>query len=109
MWAVFVTGKLAADRTSNLAHIWYGRVLMILGIVNGGLGLQLAGASKKLIIGYGMVGLVTSLMNTAGAVRKMLRGAKKHQHGPLKYNGSYSAAALIRPAVVDSLFVCHYR
>ncbi|CVK97718.1 related to cellobiose dehydrogenase [Fusarium mangiferae] len=136
MWAGFVTGKLAADRTSNWfnaphviigtvvcglmiiqpilgglhhrnfvkhqrrtgishAHIWYGRALMILGIVNGGLGLQLAGASMKLIIGYGVVGLVTFLMYTAGAVRKMLRGAKKHQHEPLKYNGSYSAAALI--------------
>ncbi|KYG13604.1 hypothetical protein FVEG_13881 [Fusarium verticillioides 7600] len=77
------------------AHIWYGRVLMILGIVNGGLGLQLAGASKKLIIGYDMVGSVTPLMYTAGAVRKMLRGAKKQQHEPLKYNGSYSAVALI--------------
>ncbi|PNP61021.1 hypothetical protein FNYG_14254 [Fusarium nygamai] len=77
------------------AHIWYGRALMILGIVNGGLGLQLAGASKKLIVGYGVVGLVTSLMYTAGAVRKMLRGAKKHQHEPMKYNGSYSAVALI--------------
>ncbi|KAI1025137.1 hypothetical protein LB504_009669 [Fusarium proliferatum] len=136
MWAGFVTGKLAADRTGNWfnaphviigtevcglmviqpilgglhhrnfvkhqrrtgishAHIWYGRALMILGIVNGGLGLQLAGASMKLIIGYGVVGLVTFLMYTAGAVRKMLRGAKKHQHEPLKYNGSYSAVALI--------------
>ncbi|KAF5599189.1 hypothetical protein FPCIR_2585 [Fusarium pseudocircinatum] len=136
MWAGFVTGKLAADRTSNWfsaphviigtvvcglmviqpilgglhhrnfvkhqrltgishAHIWYGRALMILGIVNGGLGLQLAGASMKLIIGYGVVVLVTSLMYTAGAVREMLRGAKKHQHEPLKYNGLYSAMALI--------------
>lgn len=68
---------------------------MVLGIVNGGLGLQLAGASMKLIIGYGVVDLVTFLMYTAGAVRKMLRGAKKHQHEPLKYNGSYSAVALI--------------
>ncbi|KAG5801511.1 hypothetical protein H9Q71_013905 [Fusarium xylarioides] len=136
MWAGFVTGKLAADRTGNWfnaphviigtivcglmavqpilgglhhrnfvnhqrrtgishVHIWYGRALMILGIVNGGLGLQLAGASVKLIIGYAVVGLVTFLMYTAGAVRKMLRGSKKHQHEPLKYNGSYSAVALI--------------
>ncbi|KAG4281797.1 hypothetical protein FPRO06_10701 [Fusarium proliferatum] len=136
MWAGFVTGKLAADRTGvwfnaphvvigtvvcglmviqpilgglhhrnfvkhqrrtgiSHAHIWYGRALIILGIVNGGLGLQLAGACMKLIIGYGVVGLVTFLMYTAGAVRKMLRGAKKHQHEPLKYNGSYSAVALI--------------
>ncbi|KAF5233044.1 hypothetical protein FANTH_12721 [Fusarium anthophilum] len=103
MWAGFVTGKLAADRSGDHqrrtgishAHSWYGRALMILGIVNGGLGLQLAGASMKLIIGYSVVGLVTFLMYTAGAVRKMLRGPKKHQHEPLKYNGSYSAVALI--------------
>ncbi|KAF4337980.1 hypothetical protein FBEOM_8142 [Fusarium beomiforme] len=77
------------------AHIWYGRCLMILGIVNGGLGLQLVAASVKLITAYSVVGLLTSLMYTTGAVRKMLRGRKKHVHEPLKYNGSYSAVALI--------------
>lgn len=36
-------------------HIWYGRVLMVLGVINGGLGLQLASASHHLIIAYSVV------------------------------------------------------
>ncbi|KAK2740718.1 hypothetical protein FQN55_008772 [Onygenales sp. PD_40] len=37
-------------------HIWYGRVLILLGIINGGLGLQLASNSKGGTIAYGVVG-----------------------------------------------------
>ena len=36
-------------------HIWYGRALMILGIVNGGLGLQLAGTATGYVIAYSVV------------------------------------------------------
>jgi hypothetical protein len=46
----------------SYAHIWYGRVLIVLGIINGGLGLQLAGNSKTGMIVYatvaGLVGAV---------------------------------------------------
>lgn len=34
------------------AHIWYGRALIIAGIVNGGLGLELAGASRAFLVVY---------------------------------------------------------
>ncbi|KAI8962285.1 putative iron reductase domain protein [Daldinia sp. FL1419] len=34
------------------AHIWYGRALIIAGIVNGGLGLAAAGASRRVFIVY---------------------------------------------------------
>lgn len=33
-------------------HIWYGRLLIVLGIVNGGLGLELATANRDFILGY---------------------------------------------------------
>lgn len=33
-------------------HVWYGRALMILGIINGGLGLQLASAGMPLRMAY---------------------------------------------------------
>ncbi|KAL9121096.1 MAG: hypothetical protein Q9187_002346 [Circinaria calcarea] len=43
-------------------HIWYGRALMSLGAINGGLGLQLAGDSGRLEIAYGVVaGVVFSV------------------------------------------------
>ena len=37
-------------------HVWYGRLLILLGIVNGGLGLQLAANAKGGQIAYGIVG-----------------------------------------------------
>ncbi|KAH6959754.1 hypothetical protein BKA56DRAFT_601114 [Ilyonectria sp. MPI-CAGE-AT-0026] len=37
------------------AHIWYGRILMILGIINGGIGLQLASAPLSQTIAYPVV------------------------------------------------------
>lgn len=47
-------------------HIWYGRLLIILGIINGGLGLKLADNSKGGKIGYavaaGVVGLLYILL-----------------------------------------------
>lgn len=36
-------------------HIWWGRILMILGVINGGLGLELARESDGYIIAYGVV------------------------------------------------------
>ncbi|PMD29637.1 iron reductase domain protein [Hyaloscypha variabilis F] len=43
-------------------HIWYGRALISCGIVNGGLGLQLAENSKGGMIGYGVVAGVVGLL-----------------------------------------------
>ncbi|KAI5456672.1 hypothetical protein BGZ63DRAFT_417644 [Mariannaea sp. PMI_226] len=50
------------------AHIWYGRVLMAIGIVNGGLGLQLASAPNSLNIAYAIVSVIISLVYIAGAI-----------------------------------------
>lgn len=41
------------------AHIWYGRVLLVLGLLNGGLGLRLAGQRLATQVVYGLAaGLV---------------------------------------------------
>ncbi|KAJ5625871.1 hypothetical protein N7510_002180 [Penicillium lagena] len=37
-------------------HVWYGRALILLGIINGGLGLKLAANTTKGKIAYGVVG-----------------------------------------------------
>lgn len=50
-------------------HIWYGRALIIIGIVNGGLGLQLASAPQRFIIAYSVVAAIMSVLYVAGTVR----------------------------------------
>ncbi|EEU36100.1 uncharacterized protein NECHADRAFT_64607 [Fusarium vanettenii 77-13-4] len=58
-------------------HLWYGRVLMIIGIINGGIGLQLASASAGLIAAYSVVGIIVFSLYVAGAVRKEMARRKK--------------------------------
>jgi hypothetical protein len=48
--------------------MWYGRILIILGVINGGLGLKLAGNSKKGEIAYGVVAGVMLVIYIATAV-----------------------------------------
>ncbi len=38
-----------------MAHVWLGRVLITLGIINGGLGLRYAADTKKGEIAYGVI------------------------------------------------------
>lgn len=52
----------------SYGHIWYGRILIILGIVNGGLGLQLAGGRSSLVIAYAVVAAVLFTAYTGGAI-----------------------------------------
>jgi sulfite exporter TauE/SafE len=54
-------------------HIWYGRVLMLLGVINGGLGLQLADARKSLIIAYGVVAGIMFLVYAIGTTLASMR------------------------------------
>lgn len=62
----------------SYAHIWYGRLLIVVGIINGGLGLQLADASNKLIIAYsvvaGVMGVAWVGASVAGQMRRSREG-----------------------------------
>lgn len=51
----FLFVKTLSRNVFSYLHIWYGRALMILAVVNGGLGLQLAGNSKGGTIAYSVV------------------------------------------------------
>ena len=59
------------------AHIWYGRILMILGIVNGGLGLQLADAPKAFTIAYSVVAGIVSILYVAGTLVGEMRKRRR--------------------------------
>ncbi|KAI1037779.1 hypothetical protein LB503_009416 [Fusarium chuoi] len=69
--------KYQRRTTISYGHIWYGRAIMIVGIINGGIGLQLSSASTALIVGYSIVGILVSAIYAAGAVRKMVQMKRK--------------------------------
>ena len=43
---------------SSFVHVWYGRALIILGIINGGLGLKLADGSQAFLVAYIVIAAV---------------------------------------------------
>ena len=58
-------------------HIWYGRSIMILGIVNGGLGLQLTGGSTVYIVIYSVLASVSTLLYVSYTVFHFYKGKKQ--------------------------------
>ncbi|KAH8195547.1 hypothetical protein TruAng_010284 [Truncatella angustata] len=52
----------------SYSHIWVGRLAVVLGIINGGLGLGLAQANRSAIIAYSVVATVMFLLWTIAAV-----------------------------------------
>ncbi|MCJ1351386.1 MAG: hypothetical protein MMC33_001370 [Icmadophila ericetorum] len=57
-------------------HIWYGRALLILGAINGGLGLQLANNTTKGEIAYGVVAGVVFLIYIGVTAMASLKGKR---------------------------------
>ncbi|KFY48971.1 hypothetical protein V495_00863 [Pseudogymnoascus sp. VKM F-4514 (FW-929)] len=58
----------------GLAHCWYGRAIIILAVINGGLGLQLAGNSRAGEIVYGVVAGVALLVYLGATAFSLKRG-----------------------------------
>jgi hypothetical protein len=73
---------LATERqgTWTLIHRWYGRVLIIMGIINGGLGLQLAANTPAGKIVYsvlgGIAGTTLCVMALAFEANRLTKKAK---------------------------------
>lgn len=63
------------------AHVWYGRVLITIGIINGGLGLKLSDNTTKGEIGYGVVAGIMWVIWMAVAVRSDLRKSVARKGG----------------------------
>jgi hypothetical protein len=62
---------------SSYGHIWMGRVAIILGMINGGLGLKLAGVCKQYVIAYSVVAGVMGLAFIASAVVGELANSRR--------------------------------
>lgn len=72
--------KHQARGLASLAHVWYGRALLIMGVVNGGLGLQLASASRTFVIVYAVLAGVMFVVYIAASAygeykRRMAAGS----------------------------------
>lgn len=67
---------------------------MVVGIVNGGIGMQFSGASTGLIVAYAVIGVLVSAIYAAGAVHKVAKLRRKEHH--LISDTSNSALELMR-------------
>ena len=62
-------------------HVWYGRILVLLGMINGGLGLKLAANSTGGMIAYGVIAGVigvTYLVWRDSSGRKLSQEPSRH-------------------------------
>jgi hypothetical protein len=74
-----VCKRLQRRSAWSYAHIFTGRIGIILGIVNGGLGLQLAGAESSHKIAYGVcAGVMGAVYISAAVVGELRRGRAAH-------------------------------
>ncbi|KAF2995751.1 hypothetical protein E8E14_003201 [Neopestalotiopsis sp. 37M] len=60
--------RLGCRTASSYAHIWVGRIAVTLGIINGGLGLQLARADRSAVIAYSVIAAIVWLTWVAAAI-----------------------------------------
>lgn len=69
----------------GVAHVWYGRLLILLAVINGGLGLQLSDNTVKGEIAYGVVAGVMFLLYLAvlGVAYLRKKGDKSHEGGKM--------------------------
>ncbi|KAG8164640.1 hypothetical protein KVR01_004915 [Diaporthe batatas] len=66
------------------AHIWWGRIWLILGVINGGLGLQLSGASNGLIIAYSVIAAIMYLVYAVVKSLVSFRSRGRRSNGSLE-------------------------
>ncbi|KAI0841100.1 CBD9-like protein [Hypoxylon sp. FL0890] len=61
------------------AHIWYGRALLTMGVVNGGLGLQLAEAPRTFVVVYEVLAAIMFAIYIASAVLGQVRRTRRNR------------------------------
>lgn len=66
------------------AHIWWGRIWLVLGVINGGLGLQLSGAKNSLVIAYSVISVIMYLVYAVVKSLVSFRSRRKRSNGSLE-------------------------
>jgi hypothetical protein len=72
------------------AHIWYGRALMLMGIVNGGLGIELAEGGTDITVAYCVLAAVFVIVYVASIVIRSMRKPTIRSSSSSERNGSAS-------------------
>jgi len=113
-WMHHVLFKKYSHRTLwSYAHIWVGRIAITLGIINGGLGLLLAGNSPDGEIAYGVVAGVMWVTWVAAAIWGEMRRKKAaklaEQQRPEKLTGERRQSDNSRSDGSDTDLNGHYR
>lgn len=67
----------AARGAVSHAHIWYGRALIVMGVVNGGLGIQLASGGRALTVGYSVAAAVVAVIYLAATGYGVVVGRRR--------------------------------
>lgn len=65
-------------------HTWYGRIVMLLGVVNGGLGFQLAANTKSGEIAYGVVAGFMGVAYIGVVIAAAVRGKARPRRGDME-------------------------
>lgn len=63
----------------SYVHVWYGRILMALGVINGGLGLELAQAENGYKIAYGAVSAIMFIVYAIGKTASSMRKSRQYK------------------------------
>lgn len=58
------------------SHIWFGRILLALGIINGGLGLRLASSSTAWVVAYSVIAGLMTVLYIGALVFKRMRSPR---------------------------------
>ena len=69
----------------SYGHLWNGRIVITLGMINGGLGLMLANNTKIGVIAYGVIAAVVWLIYVAAIIIGERRKAREIRELPPKY------------------------
>ncbi|KAK2610787.1 hypothetical protein N8I77_004188 [Diaporthe amygdali] len=68
----------------SYAHIWWGRLWLVLGVINGGLGLQLTDASNSLIIAYSVIAVIMYLVYAVVKTLVSFRSRSRRSNGSIE-------------------------
>lgn len=95
--------KLRRRQIWSHLHLWNGRLMIPLGIINGGLGLRIAGAPGRLVAAYAAVAAIMGGLWIAVSVMSEVRRAKQTERGQINRATPAMVQGSSPPQVVSEL------